>query len=152
MMSKGLIVLLGLAFAVIGLVGFFSPGFMGTHLSIAHNLIHLVSGAAALSFGLWASVRSAKFFALTFGIIYLFLGIAGITAPPGIESMGMYGYDEHLLVVIPGDLELGTNDALLHMAVGAMFLLAFVLPQQVISRFEIKQEMPAEKTTPTFKA
>lgn len=150
-MSKGLITILGLAFAVIGLVGFFAPGFMGAHLMVAHNLIHLVSGAAALSFGLWGSVRAAKMFALSFGIVYLFLGIAGITAPPGVESMGMFGYDEHLLVVIPGVLELGTNDALLHLAVGAMFLLAFVLPQQMITKFEVKSELPAEKT-PTFKA
>ncbi len=146
MMSKGLIILLGLSFAVIGLVGFFAPGFMGTHLSVAHNLIHLASGAAALSFGLWGSVRSAKFFALSFGIVYLFLGIAGITAPPGIDSMGMFGYDEHLLVVIPQTLELGTNDALLHLAVGAMFILAFILPQQMITKFEVKSEMPASKT------
>jgi len=151
MMSKGLITLLGLAFAVVGLVGFFAPGFMGAHLSVAHNLIHLASACAALSFGLWGSVRTAKMFALTFGIVYLFLGIAGITAPPGIDSMGMFGYDEHLLVVMPTALELGTNDALLHMAVGAMFLLAFILPQEIVSKFKIKQEMPEEKTMPTFK-
>lgn len=151
MMSKSLIVLLGLAFAVMGLIGFFAPGFMGTHLSVANNLIHLASGAAALAFGLWASVRSAKFFALSFGIVYLFLGIAGITAPPGIDSMGMFGYEEHLLVIIPNVLELGTNDALLHLAVGMMFLLAFVLPQQVISKFEIKSEIP-ESRMPTFKS
>lgn len=150
-MSKGLITLLGLAFAVMGLVGFFAPGLMGIHTSTAHNLVHLASGAVAIAFGLWGSVRGAKFFALTFGIVYLFLGIAGITASPGVESMGMFGYDEHLLVVIPNILELGTNDAYLHMIVGAMFLLAFILPQEMMSKFEIKSYIHAGKT-PTPKA
>lgn len=152
MMSKSLITILGLAFVVIGLMGFFAPDLMGTHLMVAHNMVHLVSGVVALSFGLWGSVRGAKMFALAFGMVYLFLGIAGITAPPGIESSGMFGYDEHLLVVLPGVLELETNDAFLHLSVGALFLLAFILPQQVISKFEIKSEQLEEREVPTFKA
>ena len=145
-MSKGLITFLGAAFLMVGLVGFAAPGLMGAHLSVAHNLIHIVSGFAALAFGIFASVRSAKYFALVFGLVYGFLGLIGLNADPGVASMPAMGYDEHLLVVIPNVLELGVRDAFLHIAVGAAFILAFIVPQSTITKFEIKSTTEAPKT------
>lgn len=51
-MAKTIATILGAGFVLIGLIGFLAPGFLHTHLSLTHNFIHLVSGAAALYFGL----------------------------------------------------------------------------------------------------
>ena len=42
-MAKTISTVLGVVFILIGLIGFFAPGFLGTHLSVAHNLVHLIS-------------------------------------------------------------------------------------------------------------
>src|SRR5712691_2264634 len=97
--------ILGAAFIVIGLVGFASPGFMGTHLSMAHNLIHLVSGAVSLYLGLRGSAAAARTFCLAFGAVYALLGVAGMLAgTPGTPSMPGMPADPRLLRVLPGRL------------------------------------------------
>jgi len=117
--------ILGALFILIGVIGFVTPGFLGTHLSNTHNLIHLVSGALALYFGMAASTQGARIFCLTFGTVYGLLGVAGIVAGvPGTPSMAGMPADSHLLRVIPGALELGIRDHLLHVVLGGAFLIA----------------------------
>ena len=53
---------LGWGFIFIGVLGLAFPGFMGMHLSFAHNAIHLLSGIFALFFGLRERARPAYFF------------------------------------------------------------------------------------------
>jgi len=121
---------MGAAFILIGLVGFVSDNFAGTHLTLTHNLIHLVSGAASLYFGLKSSIPAAKIFALAFGTMYLLLGVVGYflgmtsttTLPPSVAE----GYNEHMFRVIPGVFELGSADHLLHFILGTIFLVAAV--------------------------
>ena len=50
-MAKLVCKLLGVVFVLVGVAGFVAPGFLGTHLSLAHNAVHLISGAIALYFG-----------------------------------------------------------------------------------------------------
>src|SRR5687767_12847220 len=76
-MAKTIATILGIVFILVGLIGFAAPGLLGAHLSTAHNVIHLVSGAAALYLGLKGSLSAARMFCLVFGAVYLLLGVAG---------------------------------------------------------------------------
>jgi uncharacterized protein DUF4383 len=95
-----------------GLLGFLAPGLMGMHLTAAHNLVHLVSGALALYFGLKGTVAGARTFCIAFGALYGLLGLVGFVA----------GGADHTLTLIPGQLVLGTMDHLVHLIVGAVFM------------------------------
>jgi len=93
-----------------GLIGFIAPGFMGMHLSAAHNIVLLVSGAMAVYFGLIATQAAGRTFCLAFGAVFCLFGLAGFVA-------GVTGY-----TFIPGSLVLGTMDHLVHLMLGAVFL------------------------------
>jgi len=127
-MAKIASVIIGIVFLGVGILGYAMPGLLGAHLNPVHNLIHLVSGAFALYFGIAGSLSSARLFCLTFGSVYLLLGAAGffagasgIPTMPGMEQMGA---DPRLLRVIPGYLELGTVDHAIHVGIGLIFLIS----------------------------
>lgn len=101
------------------------PGFAGTHLSPAHNVIHIVSGTLALYFGWKGSLSAARNFCFVFGAVYLGLGLAGFfLGAPGAPTLLHPGHapDDRLWKVLPGSLELGTRDHILHVLVGGTFL------------------------------
>lgn len=127
-MAKTICTILGIAFILIGLVGFISDNFLGTHLSMTHNLIHLISGAVALYLGLRGSLSAARLFCLAFGAVYLLLGVAGflfnkgdVTGLP--QNLQEGGTNHNMLHVLPGALELGTMDHILHVLLGLIFLI-----------------------------
>jgi hypothetical protein len=131
-MAKTIATVLGIAFILVGIIGFVSPGFLGTHLSLAHNLIHIISGAVALYFGLAGTLSGARLFCLVFGAVYLLLGVAGFLLGgdqqhtiAGIAQA--HGTDSRLLQVIPGQLELGTMDHTVHILLGIVFLIGGLL-------------------------
>jgi hypothetical protein len=132
-MAKKFSLLLGIVFLLVGVVGFVAPTLLGAHLSLAHNLVHIISGAVAVYFGTAASVSAARSFCILFGIVYGLLGVAGflLGAPgtitmPGMESMS----DARLFKVIPGQLELGTMDHVIHILLGVLFLIGgFATPK-----------------------
>jgi hypothetical protein len=130
--------ILGTVFLAIGVAGFYAPGLLGTHLSPAHNVIHLVSGAASLYFGLLGTSAGASLFCTCFGIVYGALAAAGflLGAPEQTMAAMAHGVDPHLLRVIPGTLELGTHDHLLHAGIAALYLAAGVLGLPAPSRRE----------------
>lgn len=113
-MIKTVATIIGVIFLLVGLVGFASPNMMDMHLSTAHNVIHLVSGAISLYFGLWGSVSATSAFAIIFGAVYLLLGIFGFIA----------GGTDGLFRAIPGTLVLGMMDHIVHLALGAVYLVA----------------------------
>lgn len=124
-MAKTICTILGVVFLLVGIAGFVAPGLLGTHLSLAHNLVHIISGALALYFGLAGSLSGARAFCLAFGAVYLLLGIVGfLIGGAGPVSPGMPGMtpDSHLFKVIPGTLELGTMDHVVHVLLGIVFL------------------------------
>jgi hypothetical protein len=135
-MAKTVSTLIGLAFILVGIIGFVKPEMGGTHLSTVHNVVHLVSGAAALYFGTKGTLAQAKMFALIFGIVYAGLGVAGFLAGSSQNpSAHMPGPgDERMLKVLPGMLELGTRDHILHIAIGALFLIAALATKANIKR------------------
>jgi hypothetical protein len=97
---------------------------MGTHLSVAHSVVHLLSGGIAAYLGWKGSVRAAVAFCLIFGAVYALLGIAGLlTGHEGVPSIGIPGpHDSHMMKVIPGALELGLMDHMVHVLLGVVFL------------------------------
>jgi hypothetical protein len=113
-MTKQIATTVGAILIVVGLLGFAVPGLMGMHLGMAHNLIHLVSGALALYFGLKGSTDSARTFCTVFGAIYGALGLVGFLA----------GGPDKMLTVIPNQLILGAMDHIVHIVLGAVFLFA----------------------------
>jgi hypothetical protein len=138
-MIKTVLVLMGVAFILIGLVGFVSDNFAGTHLTLAHNLIHLVSGAASLYLGLKGSISAAKIFGFAFGTVYLLLGVGGywlgMHSATTLPASTAEGYNEHMFRVIPGVLELCSMDHLLHIIIGLVFIIAAALTRANLVRY-----------------
>lgn len=114
-MAKTICRILGVVFILVGLAGFALPNLLGMHLSPAHNLIHLVSGAVALYFGYAASYGAARNFCLVFGIIYLLLAVIGFVAPTTLMN----------LLQARNVPDVGMNmtpDNIVHVVLGVLFL------------------------------
>ena len=128
-MAKLVCKLLGVVFVLVGVAGFVMPGFLGTHLSLAHNAVHLISGAIALYLGFAGSASAARTFCLVFGVVYLLLGVVGfVMGAPGVSSIaGMTMEDSKLWKVLPGTLELGKMDHIVHCLLGVVFLVGGLL-------------------------
>ena len=120
-MAKTLSTILGIVFLAVGLLGFAAPGLLGMHLSIAHNVIHLVSGALALYFGTKGTYESARAFCIIFGIVYALLGVVGFVA----------GGTDYELTLIPNQLVLGKMDHVIHVILGVLFVIAGVSTRPV---------------------
>ena len=135
-MTKTMLDIIGTILLVLGIAGFVSPGMGGTHLSVAHNLIHIVSGAVALWFGLKGTVSGARTFSWVFGLIYGLLGVAGfILGQPALPAtMPEMGSDPKLLTVIPNVLELGRNDHMLHVGLGIVFMATALMSRPIRHR------------------
>ena len=135
-MAKTICKLLGVVFLIVGVAGFVAPNLLGTHLSMAHNLVHIISGIVALYFGFAASLSAARGFALAFGAVYLLLGIVGfIMGSPGSSTIAnMTMEDGRLWKVIPGTLELGTADHAVHILLGIVFLAGALMTKADVRR------------------
>lgn len=115
----------GIVFVAVGLLGIVFPGFMAMHLSLAHNIIHLASGALALWCGYADDPKKAYSFSFGFGVVYGILGLAGfLIGEPGYPGVGFMEADENLMRVIPNVLEFGTMDHIVHIALSAVLLLS----------------------------
>ena len=136
-MAKTIATLLGVVFILVGIVGFLAPGLMGMHLSTAHNLVHLVSGAVSLYFGMKATLAGARLFCIVFGAVYGLLGVAGfLFGGPGEHTIGgiTHGSDSRLLSVIPGTLEFATMDHTFHVLLTVIYLLGGFLTKADMDR------------------
>jgi Domain of unknown function (DUF4383) len=102
----------GALLVVVGLLGFVASRFMGMHLSALHNIVLLLSGTAAIYFGLKATPAAARTFCVVFGAVYGLLGLAGFVA----------GGPGNTVTIIPGALVLGPMDHLIHLILGVIFL------------------------------
>src|SRR2546423_10038576 len=126
-MAKTICKILGVVFLLVGVAGFVMPGLLGTHLSFAHNLVHIISGIVALYFGFAGSLSGARMFCIIFGLVYLLLGVVGFVAgspgAPTIPGMAGMAADSRLWKVLPGTLELGTMDHVVHVLLGIVFLI-----------------------------
>ena len=130
-MAKTVATILGVAFILVGLLGFVAPGMMGMHLNIVHNLVHLISGAIALYLGLKGTLAAARTFCIVFGAVYALLGVAGYLLGTDqahtVNVAGHSGTDSSLLKVLPGSLELAAPEHGLHILLGIVFLIGGLL-------------------------
>lgn len=122
-MAKTIAALIGAIFLLVGLAGFAMPGLLGAHLTPAHNVVHLVSGAVSLYLGLSGSLSAARMFGLAFGGVYLLLGVAGFLLGAPVTHDG---HTESLLQVIPGVLQFGTMDNIIHVVIGGLYLIGAI--------------------------
>lgn len=122
-MAKTVCKFLGALFLIMGIVGFAVPDLMGAHLSTLHNIIHLVSGAAALYLGMRGSYPAARKFCLGFGVFYGLLGLAGLFMGHGVAGVAPHEHSSHMMKLIPGQLELGGVDHAIHIVFAALFII-----------------------------
>jgi hypothetical protein len=107
-MAKTVCKILGVVFVLVGLIGFAAPHLLGAHLTPAHNVVHIVSGAIALYFGFAGTLSGAKAFSLVFGVVYLALGILGMALGTGadrewnIASLLTFGQADHGIHILLG--------------------------------------------------
>jgi hypothetical protein len=130
-MANRVATILGIGFLLVGIVGFVAPAVLGMHLSPAHNVVHLLTGAVSLYLGLKGSPGAARSFCIAFGAVYLLLGVAGFVAG-GDGAPGVPGpHDARLLKLIPGTLEFGTMDHIVHILLGAIYLIGGLMTKPV---------------------
>ena len=122
-MAKTIATILGVVFILVGICGFFAPNLLGTHLSTTHNLVHLISGAVSLYFGLAGTLSAARLFCIIFGIVYALLGVAGLALGTGDGRM----------LAIDDLLMLGTADHGIHILLGVVFLVGGFLTKPVVT-------------------
>ena len=119
-MAKTVCKILGVVFLLVGVLGFVAPNLLGAHLSPAHNVVHLVSGAIALYLGFAGTLSAAKIFCLVLGVVYLGLGILGMALGTGEQRMWMVG-----------PLDLGQSDHGIHILLGVVFLAGGLFTKRV---------------------
>ena len=115
-MAKTVATILGAVFLLAGIAGFVAPNMLGFHLNTAHNLVHIITGAVSLYFGLSGTLSSARTFDIAFGAVYALLGVAGFIAGSG---------DDRMLNL--GPLMLGTVDHGFHIITGVIYLIGGML-------------------------
>jgi hypothetical protein len=120
-MAKTVCKILGVVFLLVGVIGFAAPNLLGAHLTPAHNVVHIVSGAIALYFGFAGTLSGAKAFCLVFGVVYLALGILGLALGTGADRMWN----------VAGLLHLGTSDHGIHVLLGVIFLAGGLFTKRV---------------------
>lgn len=132
-MANIIAIVMGGLFILVGLAGFVFDNLLGAHLTLVHNLIHLISGIASMYFGLKGSPSAARLFCLVFGFAYLSLAVIGYWF--GYDHGATYlpdaavdhALNENMFRMIPGVFELGTMDHIIHIAIAAVYLLGAVL-------------------------
>ena len=126
-MAKTLCKVVGLVLLIAGIGGFFSPNLMGMHLTNVHNIVHIASGALALYFGFLGSAGGARGFCLLFGLVYALLGVIGFIQP-GLVASVLQAHEE-----AGAASPTMAMDSIVHLLVGAVFLVAGLLSPKTAS-------------------
>jgi hypothetical protein len=117
-MVKTAAILFGIVFILIGILGFV-PGVTNNemllgifHVNAAHNVVHLLSGAAALFAGM-TSAGAARIYFRVFGVIYGLVAVMGFMMGDGM---------------LLGMISNNTADTWLHVVIAAVSLLLGFMP------------------------
>lgn len=101
--------IIGWVLLIVGVLGFI-PGITNAdglllgifHVDALHNIIHLITGGAAV-YAYSAGGKTSKMFFQVFGVIYALIAILGFMTPEGESILGLVvtnGADNMLHVVI----------------------------------------------------
>jgi hypothetical protein len=133
---------MGLLLLLLTIVGVLRSDFMGLHLSLLHNTIHLMTGLVALWGGL-ANSKRGFYVGVGLGAFYAMMGLMGMfLGSPGYPSVGAQQGDQNLFKVLPNLLELGTIDHLFHLLFSAVFLFTVLMHRK--ERFESQKLLPGQ--------
>ncbi|HUM66755.1 MAG TPA: DUF4383 domain-containing protein, partial [Chitinophagaceae bacterium] len=125
MSARSVAILIGLVFVAVGILGFIDNPIVGDspdaifHADTVHNIVHIVSGVLFLFVAL-ALPAAARGFLVTFGIIYLVIGIVGLTSI-GTEGMG----------TVLGFLHVNGADNYRHVGLGLVILLMGFMSRKI---------------------
>jgi hypothetical protein len=136
-MAKTICKILGVVFILVGIIGFLAPGLLGMHLNLAHNLVHLISGALALYFGFAGTLSAARLFCIVFGVVYGLLGLVGfLLGSTGTHTVDVpaHGTDSSLFAALPRTLELASMDHIVHLLLAVIFIIGGFLTKADIDR------------------
>lgn len=143
-MTKQILNVFGWTLVAIGIFGLFlDDALLGVRLNLGHEIIHLVAGGFALWFAR-GSVRAARNCAMTNGALFGLLALAGIFfGQPEATPVWLTGTEPSLLKIIPGALEFGVADHVLHLVYsGIFFVAAFkTQPMEVRTRTEMRRAL-----------
>lgn len=118
----------GSVLMLIGLAGFVAPNLFGMQLTWAHNLIHIIAGAAALYYGMNAGVSMTRNFSYILGGIFALLGVAGFIFGVNTNvAIVALNYDSFWWSLSAGNLMFGTPDHIMHLVYGAVFIIGAAL-------------------------
>ena len=124
MTAKTAALAIGIIFIVVGLLGFIDNPIVGSsekamfHADTVHNMVHIISGLLFVLVAM-AAPASASTVMVIFGIVYLLIGIVGIT------SVGENG-----MAKILGFLHVNAADNYLHIALGIVIALAGMITRR----------------------
>jgi hypothetical protein len=123
---------IGVFFIIAGLGGVIMPGFLGMHLSLVHNVIHLSAGALAIWSGYAEDPKRSYVYCFSFGLLFEVLGLVGfVFGSPGFPAVGNLESDDYLLRIVPNVLEMGSSDHVLHIALGAILLVSSFIGHRI---------------------
>ncbi len=106
MFVKNSVLVLGIVFVLIGLLGFFNNPIIGLFaVNALHDLVHLLSGILAIIFAV-NSEKAARTFSQVFGVIYALVAILGFATPTFMVNL----------------LNTNTADNWLHVVLALVFL------------------------------
>jgi hypothetical protein len=127
-MAKILAISFGAALILFGLAAFASPTVFGAHNSPLANLLKLLAGGGMVYAARKAGASVLFGCCVAAGAAYLLGGLAGfIFGQPAESTLQAMPPDVKLMVVIPGFLEAGRSDHLLHVGIGVAFAVAAVV-------------------------
>ncbi|MEK2689450.1 hypothetical protein [Bdellovibrio sp. GT3] len=120
-------VIVGTCLIVSGFIGFVMTNFLGMHLTPAHNMILLVSGAALVAMG-FKKEPVARKCAMIVGAFFAVIGVLGyVVGAPGIATTGNMQRDDFLWIVSPEVLEMGSRDHNIHLLTAAILLACSIM-------------------------
>jgi predicted membrane protein len=128
MTSKTIATLIGVIFIAVGILGYIDNPIVGDsanaifHADSTHNMVHIVSGVLFLLVAM-AAPAAASGFMIVFGLVYLALGVLGMTS---IGDQGM--------TTLVGFLHVNGNDNYLHIALGLVILIAGFATRRRVAR------------------
>lgn len=103
---------MGVVFVAVAIWGFIAKDqVLIFHVNTPHNVVHLISGLAALACG-FAGEKAARTFSVVFGVVYGLVALLGFLNVDYIVNL----------------LHLNTPDNWLHAGIAAVFLVAGLVP------------------------
>lgn len=99
-MAKTIMMIAGVVFVLIGVLGFFSNPILGIFgVNTLHNLVHIVSGILAFVFAMQGEAQARKF-AMILGVVYALVTILGFLGVLGFLAVNPADNFLHLILAV----------------------------------------------------